>query len=55
MKYNGTHQLLVYVDDADTLLIAGKATGLELIAEQTKVQVRLSPTARRPSAQHGNS
>lgn len=56
MKYNGTHhQLLVYADDADTLLIASKATGLELNAQQTKVQVHLSLTVCRPSAQHVSS
>jgi len=55
MKYNGTHQLLVYADDADTLLISNKATCLEINAEQTKVQVHLTLTACRPSAQHGSS
>jgi hypothetical protein len=55
IKYNGTHQLVVYADDEEDLLIASEATGLEPNAKQTKVLVHLSLTACRPSAQHGSS
>ena len=52
-KFNGTHQLLVYADDADTLggsvltmkkntdalVVASKETGLEVNAERSKYMV----------------
>jgi hypothetical protein len=43
MKQNGTHQLLVYADDADALVIASKATALELHASQQKHMLTSRP------------
>ena len=53
LKWNGTHQLLVYADDvnilggsihtikktSDTLVVASKETGLEINADKTKYMV----------------
>ena len=55
LKFNGTHQLLLYVDDvyilggsvytikenAEALLVAIKENGLEVEADKTKYMVRM--------------